>query len=105
MRRYLIDYARRRPDAAFVGLDGVKDFLPADSAKLHLAITVDQCLTKLAETRPDWCEVVEVKYFLGLTDEEAAEALGTPLRTLQRMWREARQWLFERTDAVNAEQS
>jgi DNA-directed RNA polymerase specialized sigma24 family protein len=36
-----------------------------------------------------------LKYFLGLTDEEAAEVLGIKLRTMQRMWRDARQWLFE----------
>ena len=39
--------------------------------------------------------LVEVKYFLGLTDEEAAETLGVKLRTMQRMWRDVRQWLFE----------
>jgi DNA-directed RNA polymerase specialized sigma24 family protein len=49
--------------------------------------------------------VVEVKYFLGLTDEEAADALGLKLRTMQRMWRDARQWLFEQTDSGSAEQS
>jgi DNA-directed RNA polymerase specialized sigma24 family protein len=38
---------------------------------------------------------VELKYFLGLTDDEAAEVLGVKLRTMQRMWLEARQWLFE----------
>jgi DNA-directed RNA polymerase specialized sigma24 family protein len=42
--------------------------------------------------------VVEMKYFLGLTDEEAADALGMPQRTMQRMWRNARHWLFARTD-------
>jgi DNA-directed RNA polymerase specialized sigma24 family protein len=47
--------------------------------------------------------LVEVKYFLGLTDEEAAEALGLKLRTMQRMWREARQWLFERLESGNAQ--
>ena len=45
---------------------------------------------------PEWCRIVEVKYFLGLTDEEAAEALGIKIRTLQRMWFDARQWLFTR---------
>ena len=42
--------------------------------------------------------VVEMKYFLGLTDEEAAEAMGIKLRTMQRMWSDARQWLFERME-------
>jgi RNA polymerase sigma factor (TIGR02999 family) len=96
MRRYLIDHARGR--AEFVELDDVKDFLPADSARIDLAITVGRLLDELAETRPDWCSLVELKYFLGLTDEEAADVLGLKLRSMQRMWRDARQWLFERSD-------
>jgi RNA polymerase sigma factor (TIGR02999 family) len=102
MRRYLIDYARGRPDARIIPLEGIKDTLSADSAKIDLAITVDRLLNQLAETKPEWCGIVEVKYFLGLTDEEAAGALGMKLRTMQRMWLEARQWLFERAEANRA---
>ncbi len=105
MRRYLIDYARARPDGEMVALEGIKEMLPADSAKLDLALTVDRLLDQLAETKPEWCMLVEVKFFLGLTDEEAAETLGIKLRSMQRMWRDARQWLFERTEPPNAGQS
>ena len=105
MRRYLIDHARGRPDAEFLGIDGIRDFLPADSAKLDLAITVDRLLDQLSQTKPEWCDLVEVKYFLGLTDEEAADALVLSLRTMQRMWRDARRWLFEQKDSWSAEQS
>jgi DNA-directed RNA polymerase specialized sigma24 family protein len=104
MRRYLIDYASARPDGDMVALEGIKDMLPADSAKLDLALTVDRLLDQLAETKPEWCMLVEVKFFLGLTDEEAAETLGIKLRSMQRMWRDARQWLFERTEPPNAGQ-
>ena len=104
MRRYLIDYARGRPDAKIVAIEGVRDFLPADSAKIDLAITVGQLLDELAETKPEWCSVVELKYFLGLTDEEAADVMGVKLRTMQRMWRDARQWLFERTGEGHGKQ-
>jgi RNA polymerase sigma factor (TIGR02999 family) len=102
MRRYLIDYARARPDGEVVALESMKDILPADSAKLDLALTVDRLLDELAETKPEWCMLVEVKFFLGLTDEEAAETLGIKLRSMQRMWRDVRQWLFERTEPPNA---
>ena len=105
MRRYLIDYARRRPGVEFVPLEGMKELLPADSARLDLAITVDRLLDQLARTKPEWCRLVEVKYFLGLTDEEAAESLGMKMRTMQRMWRDARQWLYEHTEIRSAEQS
>lgn len=105
MRRHLIDHARGRPGAEFVPLDGIKDLLPAGTAKLDLAITVDRLLNELAEAKPEWSLIVEVKYFLGLGDEEAAEALGMKLRTMQRMWFEARQWLFERMESLNVQGS
>ena len=105
MRRYLIDHARGRPNAEFVAIEGMENLIPGDSAKVNLALTVDGLLDQLAATKPEWCTLVEVKYFLGLTDEEAADALGIKLRTMQRMWLEARKWLFERMESGNASQS
>src|SRR5215472_14641011 len=81
MRRYLIDHARGRPDAEFVALEGIDDILPANSPRVDLAITVDGLLDQLGREKPDWSMLVEMKYFLGLTDEEAAEAMGLKLRT------------------------
>ena len=103
MRRYLIDHARGRPNAEFVALEGIENLLPASSVKLELAVTIDRLLEQLAETKPEWCTLVEVKYFLGLTDEEAAEMLGLKIRTMQRMWRDARQWLFEHMEPDHAQ--
>jgi RNA polymerase sigma factor (TIGR02999 family) len=102
MRRYLIDYARRRPDAHFVALEGIEDWLPAASAQVNLALTINGLLDKLAETKPKWCEVVEMKFILGLTDEETAEALHLSLHTMQRMWNKARRWLFEQLEPGHA---
>ncbi len=99
MRRYLIDHARGRPDADFIALEGMENFLPAETAKIDLALTIDHLLNRLADEHPDWCNLVEVKYFLGLTDDEAAEVLGMKLRTMQRMWSDARQWLFEQAES------
>ena len=59
----------------------------------------------MAEVKPEWCTLVEVKYFLGLNDEEAAATLGMKTRTMQRMWAEARQWLFQQVEGQNARQS
>jgi RNA polymerase sigma factor (TIGR02999 family) len=98
MRRHLIDIARKNQGVEFVPWENMKYALQADSSRLNLEITVNRLLDELAATKPDWCMVVEVKYYLGLTDEEAADALGMKLRTLQRMWRDARQWLFERIE-------
>jgi RNA polymerase sigma factor (TIGR02999 family) len=103
MRRYLIDHARGRPSAEFVALEGLEDILPATSGKVDLAIAVDRLLDELAETEPEWSMLVEMKFFLGLTDEEAAEALGVKLRTMQRTWSDARRWLYTRMEPGNAQ--
>jgi len=79
-----------------------RSLLPSASSKVDLAITIDRLLDELAKTKPEWCDLVEVKYFLGLTDEEAADVLGVKLRTMQRTWRDARRWLFEQTESVMA---
>jgi RNA polymerase sigma factor (TIGR02999 family) len=105
MRRYLIDHARGRPDAEFVAINGMEDFLPANSPKVDLALMVDRLLDQLAKTKPEWCDLVEVKFFLGLTDEEAADVLGVKLRSMQRMWRDARRWMFEQTESGYGKQS
>lgn len=102
MRRYLIDHARGRPKAKFVALEGFEEILPASSVKLDQAIAIDRLLDDLAKTEPEWSMLVEMKYFLGLTDEEAAEAMRLKLRTMQRMWRDARKWLFTRVETANA---
>src|SRR5580698_7041426 len=105
MRRYLIDHARGRPSADFVALEGFENMLSADSGKIDLAISVDRLLDELADTKQEWSMLVEMKFFLGLTDEEAAEAMGLKLRTMQRMWLDARQWLFAHTEPGSARQS
>jgi RNA polymerase sigma factor (TIGR02999 family) len=102
MRWRLIDMGRARDGREYVPVDGLDSLFRQRSVNLDLAIEVDRLLDELAATRPDWCMVVEVKCFLGLTDEEAAAALGMPPRTLQRTWRDARKWLFEQTQSSHA---
>lgn len=103
MRRHLIDHARKRRRAEFVAMDGWEQILPADSRKIDVAISVDGLLEELAKSEPEWSMLVEMKYFLGLTDEEAADAMGMTLRTMQRMWHNARKWLFTRLGSANAQ--
>ena len=105
MRRHLIDHARKRPRATIVPLDEIQETLAVEGAKLDRAVAMDRFLDQLAETNPDWCTLVEVKYFLGLTDEEAADAMGLKLRTMQRMWGDARQWLFEHMQAAGTDKA
>jgi RNA polymerase sigma factor (TIGR02999 family) len=102
MRRHLIDHARARPDAHFVAAEEWESLLPADSGKIDLAVTVAHLLDELSKINPEWCTLVELKYFLGLTDEETAEVLGKSLRQMQRMWSDARRWLFEHLNPPDA---
>lgn len=98
MRRYLIDYARNRGKAQFVPLPEIEVALSAGASKIELALTIDRLLHELQKVQPELCSVVELKFFLSLTDQEAADALGLKLRTFQRMWQDAREWLFQRVD-------
>jgi RNA polymerase sigma factor (TIGR02999 family) len=96
MRRLLIDHARGRPDAEMVPIEGLPERLLADYTPLEQAIAVDALLEQLGNESPQQRRIVELKFSLGLTDEEAAEALNMKLRSLQREWHRARKWLFER---------
>jgi RNA polymerase sigma-70 factor, ECF subfamily len=96
MRRLLIDHARGRPPVSRVPLDGIELFMRGGEARLHLAISIDRLLQDIERSHPTWCAVVDMKFYLGLTDEETAEALGLPLRSMQRQFADARRWLYEK---------
>jgi RNA polymerase sigma factor (TIGR02999 family) len=103
MRRFLIDYARARPGGTFLPVDNLAGQLYLGQSKIELAIAVDALLDDLAKEHPDMCSVVELKFFLGLTDEETADVMGLSLRSMQRLWQDARRWLFEKLDPGNAQ--
>ena len=96
MRRYLIDHARSQPSVLFLPMDGLPERILGSHTPLELSIAIDTLLDELEQESHQRRAVVELKFFLGLTDEEAAEALNLPLRTVQREWHRARRWLFER---------
>jgi len=96
MRRYLLDHARARPSICFLPLEGLPERVLGSHSSLELAITVDTLLDELEAESHQKRAVVELKFFLGLTDAEAAEALNLSLHTLQREWYRSRRWLFER---------
>jgi RNA polymerase sigma factor (TIGR02999 family) len=96
MRRILVDYARRYRaakrggDAQHVGLDLAE--VPLDERSETL-ITLDEALGRLAELNPRLSQVVECRFFGGMTEEETAEALGVTDRTVRRDWLKAKAWL------------
>jgi RNA polymerase sigma-70 factor (ECF subfamily) len=96
MRRCLIDHARSRPAGDFLSIEGLPPAILATHTGLEVAIAVDTLLQELAAESRQRCSVVEMKFFLGMTDDEAADALGLSLHTFQREWYRARKWLFER---------
>lgn len=98
MRRILIDYARRR-QAQKRG--GRQQPLSLDEARLGvdeqatLLLSLDQALTRLGALNDRLARVVELRFFGGLTEEEAAEVLGVSVRTVRRDWVKAKAWLFK----------
>lgn len=96
MRRYLIDHARARPAAEKVPVEGLSELLASPKSNFEQAAMVDKLLFQMEAEHPDWCTIVELKFFVGLTDDEAAEVLHINVRKLQREWFDARRWLFER---------
>jgi RNA polymerase sigma factor (TIGR02999 family) len=98
MRRILIDYARRRQAKKRGGkqqplsLDEVRVGVDEQATML---LSLDQALTRLAALNDRLARVVELRFFGGLTEEEAAEVLGVSTRTVRRDWVKAKAWLFK----------
>jgi RNA polymerase sigma factor (TIGR02999 family) len=90
MRRILVDRARAKRTAKRDGGDRVElaDF-PAPIANEEL-LALDEALTRLAEQKPDHAKLIELRFFAGLTGDEAAAALGISSATADRMWRFAK---------------
>jgi RNA polymerase sigma factor (sigma-70 family) len=58
-----------------------------------IILELDLALQNLAELAPRQAQVVELRYFGGMSDEEVAEALHTSISTVRRDWRFAKSWL------------
>jgi RNA polymerase sigma factor (TIGR02999 family) len=99
MRRFLIDHARTKHTVVLLPPEDLPEAISSRHTPIELAIAIDTLLTQLEQNEPQQCKAVELKFFLGLDDDEAAEALGLPLRTFQRRLHKAKRWLFERLSA------
>jgi RNA polymerase sigma factor (TIGR02999 family) len=97
MRRILIDHARRRRAVRHGGgkehepLEELSIAAPGDDDEL---LAVHDALEKLTAQDAQKAELVKLKYFAGLTTEEAANVLGLSTPTAKRHWAFARAWLF-----------
>ena len=104
MRRILIDNARRKRALRHGGgqqrvdMEGVLEVAaPCDDDEL---LAVNDALDKLAAIHVVQAEVVKLRYFVGMTNVEAAQALGLSERTVKNYWTHARAWLFREIKAT-----
>ena len=98
MRRILVDHAKARHRYKRAG---VSSKLPLDDAMtLHQGnrediVALDEAMKKLAEMDPRKSQVVELRYFGGLSVDETAEVLGVSRKTVMRDWILAKTWLHQ----------
>jgi RNA polymerase sigma factor (TIGR02999 family) len=98
MRRILINRARdklrHKRGGAWKRID-LDSLSVADQAADEDLLALDESLERLAQEDPRCAELVKLRFFAGLTQEEAASALGLARRTADRTWAYARAWLYE----------
>ncbi|MFZ4574165.1 MAG: ECF-type sigma factor [Phycisphaerales bacterium] len=107
MRRILIDHAKSRNRAkrgggvARVELGDWIEDLKGNAVELArdgdpgVFLAVDRAICRLEEEDPEAGEVVRLRYFAGLTEEQVAKALSLSERTVRRRWQFAKAWLFD----------
>jgi RNA polymerase sigma factor (TIGR02999 family) len=105
MRRILVDRARRRSSLkrgghlARVDIEQTSLLLPEPSEDL---VALDEGLELLQATHAEKAQLVKLRYFGGLTIDEAADALGISAATANRHWAYAKAWLFRHVKGVSA---
>lgn len=98
MRRILIDRART---AGTVKRNGQRQSLPIENALLLPSVTnddlikLDDALQSLEKLRRRTCQIVELRFFVGLTVEEIAQVLDISVTTVKREWNYAKAWLYD----------
>jgi RNA polymerase sigma factor (TIGR02999 family) len=99
MRRILVENARRRNRQKRGGQLKRSELKEGDLATAPAAddlLALDEALTELKREEPEKAELVTLRYFAGLTLEEAAETMGISRATASRHWTYAKAWLFDR---------
>jgi RNA polymerase sigma factor (TIGR02999 family) len=104
MRRILIDRARRKQALRHgagqqrLDIEEIEIAAPADDDQL---LAINEALDKLASQDKPKAELVKLRYFAGMSIEEAAGVLGISEATAKRWWAYARAWLFSEMKSLN----
>lgn len=104
IRRILIDNARRKRALRHGG-----PWQRVNVEKIQLAtampsgelLAVDEALERFAEVDPQAAELIKLRFYAGLSHQQAADALGISHRTADRLWAFGRAWLFQKIRGVN----
>jgi RNA polymerase sigma factor (TIGR02999 family) len=98
MRRILIDNARRKKSVKHGGgleRSELDDFDIPEATTPDELLAVDEALRRFAEAHPEEAQLVKLRYFVGMTQEEAARVLGISRGTVNNRWTFARAWLYQ----------
>jgi RNA polymerase sigma factor (TIGR02999 family) len=101
MRRILVERARRK---GRLKRGGQQNRIPLEDVDIAIEgsridlLALDEALSKLAAESPDQAEIVQLRFFAGLSHEEIAKMLGVSTITVKRHWRYARVWLLQQME-------
>ena len=101
MRSVIVDYARRRmaekrgAGERPASIDENEALLPEFNETPETILAIADTLQQLRDTQPRWMQIIDARYFGGLTEEETAEMLNLSPRTVRRDWKAARAWVGE----------
>lgn len=106
MRQILVEHARARNAARRGGgwsRQPLDDVVERFESRAYDLFALDAALTKLAMIDETQSRIVELRFFGGMSMQQAAEALDAPLRTVEREWNMARAWLRREIDGTKRE--
>lgn len=106
MRQVLLDYARKRGAGKRGGTGARKVDLDAEllvsENTLEDVIVIDEALERLAQIDERQSRLIELRFFAGLSVEEAAEVMGLSAITIKREWRSAKAWLLRELSSAQS---
>ncbi|MCI0622664.1 MAG: sigma-70 family RNA polymerase sigma factor [Acidobacteria bacterium] len=98
MRQILIDYARKRQAEKRGGAwhrTNLEEKQLGFASPPEELLALDEALDRMDKISPRMRQVVEYRFYCGLTEDETAKLLGVTVRTIQREWLKARAWLYK----------